>query len=155
MSGRYFDELAEGEFFVHTPSRTITETDNLLFCALSMNPQPLHLDAEFAATTEHGRPIVNGAFTLALTLGLSVHNLSLGTTLGNLGFGEIRYLKPVFVGDTITSESEVRSCRPSRSRPGAGIVEFNHQARNQHGDVVLTCIQSSLLMARPTGPSTA
>ncbi len=153
MTGRYFDEIVVGEVFVHTPSRTVTETDNVMFCALSMNPQPLHLDAEFAATTEHRRPVVNGMFTLALTLGLSVHDLSLGTTLGNLGFGEIKYLRPVFAGDTITAESEVRSCRASRSRPGAGIVEFEHRARNQHGDVVLSCIRQGLMISRPKEPA--
>lgn len=149
MTGRYLEEFREGETFVHEPSRTITESDNVLFCSLTMNPQPLHLDHAFAAATEHGQPLVNGIFTLGLVLGLSVHDTTLGTTLGNLGFGELRYDGPVYVGDTITAETTVLSVRRSRSRPDRGIVEFEHRGRNQRGETILTCRRSGMMMVRP------
>src|SRR3954454_16750251 len=117
MPGRYFEEYEVGETIVHQPSRTVTDADNVLFCALSMNPQPLHLDAEFAKTTIHGRQAVNGIFTLALVLGLTVYDTTLGTTAGNLGYSEITYPAPVFLGDTLTSQTTVLAKRESKSRP--------------------------------------
>lgn len=148
MAGRYLEEFAVGDVYVHVPSRTVTETDNVLFSTMTMNPQPLHLDAEFAATTEHGRPVVNGLFTLALMMGLTVHDTTLGTTLGNLGFSGIDYHRPVFTGDTLTAETEVISVRPSRSKPDRGVVEFEHRARNQHGELLITCRRAGMLLKK-------
>ena len=145
--GRTYEEMEVGQVFVHTPSRTITETDNVLFCTMTMNPQPLHLDHDFAATTIHGRPVVNGIFTLGLVLGLSVHDTTLGTTLGNLGFEEIAFPAPVFVGDTITAETSIVSKRLSKSRPGTGVVGFEHRGRNGEGAIVLTCRRNGLIVA--------
>lgn len=149
MAGRYYEDLAVGEVIVHEPSRTVTEYDNVLFCSMTMNPQPLHLDHEFARSTPHGKPVVNGIFTLALTLGLSVQQTTLGTTLGNLGFSTIEYPAAVFAGDTLTAETETIAKRVSASRPDAGIVEFEHRCRNQKGTIVLTCRRSGLMMRRP------
>jgi acyl dehydratase len=145
--GRTYEEMAVGQEFVHTPSRTVTETDNVMFCSMTMNPQPLHLDHDFAGTTMHGRPVVNGIFTLGLVLGLSVHDTTLGTTLGNLGFEEIDFPAPVFVGDTITAETLIVSKRLSKSRPGTGVVAFEHRGRNGDGVIVLTCRRNGLIVA--------
>lgn len=148
MAGRYFEEFRVGEVFVHEPSRTVTEADNVIFSTMSMNPQPLHLDAHFAATTMHGRPVVNGMFTFALMMGLTVHDTTLGTTLGNLGFESVRFHAPVFAGDTLTAETEVLETRESTSRPGTGIVTFEHRARNQRGELLITCRRAGLMMSR-------
>lgn len=149
MSGKYFDELSVGDIFEHRPGRTVTETDNLLFSALSMNPQPLHLDAEFARETEFGQRLVNSLFTLALTVGLSVSDTTLGTTVGNLGFENVRFPKPVFIGDTLYAQTEVLALRPSKSRPGQGIVTFEHRAHNQRGETVIQCQRAALMLRRP------
>lgn len=149
MAGRYFEEFAVGDVYVHAPSRTVTETDNVLFSTMTMNPQPLHLDAEFARTTEHGRPVVNGLFTLALMMGLTVHDTTLGTTLGNLGFSSLDYHRPVFVGDTLTAETEVIAVRPSASKPDRGVVEFEHRARNQRGELLITCRRAGMMLRGP------
>ena len=149
MPGKYFDELAVGHVFRHEPGRTVTETDNLLFSALSMNPQPLHLDAEFARATEFGQRLVNSLFTLALGVGLSVSDTTLGTTVGNLGFEKVEFPKPVFIGDTLRAETEVLALRPSRSRPGQGIATFEHRAHNQRGELVLRCQRAALMLKRP------
>ena len=148
MAGRYYEELDVGLVLVHEPSRTVTETDNVLFSSLTMNPQPLHLDHEFARTSEFGQPLVNGLFTLGLMMGLTVQDTTLGTTGGNLGFEQIAYTGPVFVGDTLTAETEVISKRESRSRPASGIVEFEHRCRKQDGSVVLTCRRFGLMAKR-------
>ncbi|MFI7679128.1 MaoC family dehydratase [Actinophytocola sp. NPDC049390] len=148
MTGRHFEEFAVGDVYVHVPSRTVTETDNVLFSTMTMNPQPLHLDAEFARTTEHGRPVVNGMFTLALMMGLTVHDTTLGTTLGNLGFSSIDFHRPVFAGDTLTAETEVVGVRPSRSKPDRGIVEFEHRARNQRGELLITCRRAGMILRK-------
>ena len=149
MPGKYFDELAVGHVFRHEPGRTVTETDNLLFSALSMNPQPLHLDAEFARATEFGQRLVNSLFTLALGVGLSVSDTTLGTTVGNLGFEKVEFPKPVFIGDTLRAETEVLALRPSRSRPGQGVATFEHRAHNQRGELVLRCQRAALMLKRP------
>jgi acyl dehydratase len=149
MSGKYFDELAVGHVFRHEPGRTVTETDNLLFSALSMNPQPLHLDAEFARGTEFGQRLVNSLFTLALGVGLSVSDTTLGTTIGNLGFEKVEFPKPVFIGDTLRAETEVLALRESRSRPGQGIATFEHRAHNQRGELVMRCQRAALMRKRP------
>jgi acyl dehydratase len=150
MAGRYYEQFEIGETIVHEPSRTVTEADNMLFCALTMNPQPLHLDAEFAKTTEYGQQVVNGLFTLGLTLGLTVYDTTLGTTAGVLAYNEITYHGPVFIGDTLTSETEILGKRESKSRPEWGIVEFEHRARKQDGSVVLT-VKRLGMMKRQAG----
>jgi acyl dehydratase len=149
VTGKYFEELEPGAVFKHQPGRTVTETDNLLFSVLSMNPQPLHLDAEFARGTEFGQRLVNSLFTLSTLVGLSVADLTLGTTVGNLGFEKVEFPKPVFIGDTLYAETEVVSKRESRSRPGQGIVCFEHRARNQRGELVARCVRNALMLGRP------
>ncbi|MDZ7727223.1 MAG: MaoC family dehydratase [Dehalococcoidia bacterium] len=149
MSGKYFEELEVGTLFTHQPGRTVTETDNLLFTTLTMNPQPLHLDAEFAGGTQHGRVLVNSIFTLGLVVGLSVGDTTLGTTIGNLGFDETTFPNPVFIGDTITAYSEVVDRRESNSRPDRGIVTFEHRGINQRGEVVVRCRRGAMMMRRP------
>lgn len=147
--GRYFDELAPGQVYQHRPGRTVGEADNTLFSTLTMNPQSLHLDAAYSAGTEFGQRLVNSLFTLATLVGLSVNDLTQATTVANLGFGEVRFPKPVFHGDTLYAETEVMSVRESRSRPDAGIVEFEHRARNQHGDVVAIARRHALMKRAP------
>lgn len=143
--GRYYDELEPGDLFRHTPGRTITEADNTLFTTLTMNTQSLHLDAEAAAHSEFGQRLVNSLMTLAVAAGLSVGDTTEGTTIANLGFGEIAFPRPVFIGDTLYAETEVIDKRPSASRPGQGIVTFEHRAKNQHGDVVCTARRAALV----------
>ena len=123
----YYEEFEIGARYDHQPGRTVTEADNLLFTTLSMNPQPLHLDAEFAAKSQFGRILVNSMFTLATVIGLSVGDTTLGTTVGNLGFDETRFPNPVFIGDTITSSTVIQAKRESKSRPDWGIVTFEHE----------------------------
>ncbi|MBM4269625.1 MAG: MaoC family dehydratase [Deltaproteobacteria bacterium] len=149
MAGKYFEDLPVGAVFVHQPSRTVTETDNLLITTLTMNTQPLHLDAEFAGKTEFGKILVNSMFTLPLVVGLSVYDTTLGTTIGNLGFEKIEFPKPVFIGDTITSETHVLEARRSKSRPDTGIVLFEHVGRNQRGEVVCRARRNAMMKARP------
>jgi acyl dehydratase len=149
MPGRYYEQYEVGVTLRHEPSRTVTETDNLLFSALSMNPQPLHLDAEFAKTTEFGQQVVNGLFTMAVVLGLTVYDTTLGTTAGNLSYEEVAHLAPVFIGDTLTSETEVLSKRESKSRPGWGIVEFEPRGFKQDGTIVLRVRRHGMIMKTP------
>jgi len=149
MAGLWFDELAEGMVIDAEWTRTVTEADNVLFCSMTMNVQPLHLDAEFAKATEFGRPLVNSLFTLGLMIGMSVHNLTMGTTVANLGMTEVAFPAPVFAGDTIRTRTTVVVARPSRSRPAAGIVTFRHQAFNQAGTLVATCDRQALMRRRP------
>lgn len=149
MAGLYFDQFEVGHVFHHATTRTVTETDNLLATVLSMNPQPLHLDYEFAAQTEFKKPLVNSLFTLALVIGLSVQETTLGTTIGNLGMREVGFPKPVFAGDTIHVETTVVSTRASQSRPNAGIVEFEHRGINQRGEVVCVCLRSAFMKRAP------
>ncbi|XOV83032.1 MAG: MaoC family dehydratase [bacterium] len=150
MPGKYFEELEVGDEFTHQPSRTVTETDNLLFSALTLNPQPLHLDAEFAGKSIHGQILVNSIFTLGLVVGLSVGDTTLGTTLGNLGFDKTTFPNPVFIGDTLTAHSRVVDKRASSSKPDRGIVTFEHTATNQRGEVVCSCIRGAMMMKQPT-----
>ena len=146
MAGKYFEELTVGLTFRHQPGRTVTETDNLLFTALTLNPQPLHLDADFASTTQHGQILVNSIFTLGLVVGLSVGDTTLGTTIGNLGFEETTFPAPVFIGDTITAETEVVDRRESRSKPDRGIVTFEHRGLNQRGEVVCRTRRTGMML---------
>ncbi len=152
MAGKYFEELEVGTTFVHQPSRTVTETDNLLFTTLTHNTQPLHLDAEFAARQQYGQILVNSLYTLALVVGLSVTDTTLGTTIGNLGFEETSFPAPVFIGDTLTVETEVVAARASKSRPDRGIVTFEHRAHNQRGELVCRSRRPALMMRRPPRP---
>ena len=153
MAGLYFDELAIGQKFQHPIRRTITETDNVWFSAITHNPAQLHLDEEYCRTeTEFGQRIVNSAFTLGLMVGISVGETTLGTAIANLGWDEVRFPKPLFHGDTIRVESEVAELRESKSRPNAGIVTFIHRAFNQHGDLVAHCRRSGLQRKRPVAP---
>jgi acyl dehydratase len=149
MAGKYFEELEVGLTFTHQPSRTVTETDNLLFTALTLNPQPLHLDAEFARSTQHGQILVNSIFTLGLIVGLSVGDTTLGTTLGNLGFDKTTFPNPVFIGDTITATTRVVSKRESSSKADRGVVTFEHQGTNQRGEVVCLCLRGAMMLRRP------
>ncbi len=149
MAGKYFEELVVGRTFEHEPGRTVTETDNLLFTALTLNPQPLHLDAEFARSTQHGQILVNSLFTLALVVGLSVGDTTLGTTIGNLGFDKTTFPNPVFLGDTIRVTTTVVDRRESRSRPDRGIVTFEHVGTNQRGEVVCSCLRGAMMMRQP------
>jgi acyl dehydratase len=155
MPGKYFEEFTVGEVFRHQPGRTITEMDNVLFTCLTMNPQPLHLDAEFARSTEFGQRLVNSILTLGIMVGLSVGDTTLGTTVANLGFDKTEFPKPVFHGDTIYAETEVVEKRESRSRPDAGIVWFEHRARNQRGEIVARCRRAALMKKKGAGPTSA
>ena len=146
MSGKYFEELEVGLTFEHEPGRTVTETDNLLFTALTQNPQPLHLDAEFARQSIHGRILVNSIFTLGLVVGLSVAD----TTLGNLGFDRTTFPHPVFIGDTVRVASKVTDRRASRTKPDRGIVTFEHTGTNQRGEIVCTCSRGAMMMRKQT-----
>ena len=145
MSGRYFEEWTIGDHIRHQPRRTVTEADNLLISALTHNPQPLHLDAEYASGTEFGQIVVNGTFTFALMIGLSVGDTTLGTLIANLGYDKVRMPQPVFIGDTLGAETEVIALRDSNSRPEAGVVTFAHRLANQRGIVVCTCERTALI----------
>lgn len=145
MSGRYFEEWTIGDRVVHQPRRTVTESDNLLISTLTHNPQPLHLDAEYAAGTEFGQIVVNGTFTFALMVGLSVGDTTLGTLIANLGYDRLVMPKPVFLGDTLRATSEVIALKESKSRPNAGIVTFLHECLNQRDEVVCRCERAALL----------
>ena len=151
MAGLWFEDLTEGKVVDAEWSRTVTESDNVMFCGLTMNVQKLHLDAEFAAGTPYGKPLVNSIFTLGLMIGMSVHNLTDGTTLGNLGMTETVFPNPVFAGDTIRTTTTILAARASKSRPDAGIVTFRHEAHNQRGQVVARCDRQALMMRRPKG----
>ena len=129
----------------------MTEADNLFFCALTMNPQPLHLDAQFAAETQFGERLVNSIFTLGLVIGLSVGETTLGTTIGNLGFDEVEFPNPVFIGDTINAATEIVAKRESRSKSDRGIVTLEHRGLNQRGDVVCHCVRLGMMMRRDGG----
>ena len=149
MAGLWFEELPEGRVIDAEWGRTVTEADNVLFCSMTMNVQRLHLDAAFAAETEFGRPLVNSLFTLGLMVGMSVHNLTQGTTIANLGMTDVVFPAPVFAGDTLSVRTTVVVARPSRSRPEAGIVTFRHEAINQNGVAVARCDRQALMRRRP------
>ena len=150
MAGLYFEEFQVGQVFRHAIRRTLTEADNVFFSALTHNPAPLHLDEEYMRTqSEFGRRIVNSAFTLGLMVGISVNDTTLGTTVANLGWDEVRFPQPVFHGDTLRIETEVLELRDSRSRPRNGIVIFAHRAYNQSGVLVASCKRSALMLRKP------
>ena len=149
MAGRYFDEWQVGDRIEHPITRTVTETDNLLISTLTHNPQPLHLDAEYAGRTEFGQIVVNGTFTFALMVGLSVGDTTLGTLVANLGYDKVRMPKPVFIGDTLRAETEVIALKDSNSRPDAGIVTFEHRMLNQRDELVCVCERTALMLRKP------
>ncbi len=150
MAGRHFEDWTIGDRIAHEIRRTVTETDNLLFSTMTHNPQPLHIDAEAAKASEFGQILVNGTFTFALMIGLSVGDTTLGTLVANLGYDKLVMPKPVFIGDTMRAETEIADLRDSRSRPTAGIVTFQHELINQRGEVVCRCLRTALVQRRPT-----
>jgi acyl dehydratase len=145
MAGKHFDEWVIGEKIEHDIRRTVTETDNLLFSAMTYNPQPLHIDAEFAKNSEFGQILVNGTFTFALMAGLSVGDTTLGTLVANLGYDKLVMPKPVFIGDTLRATTEIVELKESKSRPNAGIVTFKHEMLNQRGEIVCQCLRMALI----------
>jgi len=150
MPGLYFEEFAVGRTFRHPIRRTVTEADNVFFSALTHNPAALHLDEDYCREhTEFGTRVVNSCFTLGLMVGISVGETTLGTTVANLGWDEVRFPKPVFHGDTLHVESEVLEIRESKSRPDNGIVVFAHRAFNQKNEIVATCKRSALMLRKP------
>ena len=149
MAGLYFEEFEVGQRFEHLVRRTVTETDNLLFSALTMNPAALHLDAEYSKRTPYGERVVNSVFTLGLLVGLSVYDTTYGTTLGNLGWEEVRFPRPVLIGDTLRAATAVVGKRESQSRQDSGIVVFEHRAFNQRDEEVASCRRVALMMKRP------
>ena len=153
MAGLYFEEFTVGQQFQHQIRRTVTETDNVLFSALTHNPAALHLDEEYCKGTEFGQRIVNSVFTLGLMVGISVGDTTLGTTVANLGWDAVRFPKPLFHGDTVRVESTVKSLRDSRSRPSNGIVVFEHRAYNQRSELVAVCERTALMLRSPDKPN--
>jgi len=151
MAGLWFEDFSVGQLFDHPLRRTVTETDNLLMSTLTHNPAPLHLDAEFMKGSEYGRVLVNSCFTLGLMVGISVNDTTQGTAIANLGWDEVRFPAPVFIGDTLRIVTEVLHLRKSNSRPGQGIVSFAHRAYNQNGVLVAHCRRASLQKMRPEG----
>ena len=149
MAGLYFEEFSSGQEFVHPWSRTVTEMDNTMFSLLTMNPQPLHLDAHFAAGTEWGQRLFNSLYTLGILVGMTVNDTTLGTTVANLGMSDVRFPKPVFHGDTLKARTRVLSVRPSQSRPDVGLVEFEHTATNQRDEVVAVCRRTAMMRRKP------
>ncbi|NNN08759.1 MAG: MaoC family dehydratase [Acidimicrobiaceae bacterium] len=147
--GMWLEEFTVGTLYRHRPGRTVTEADNVIFSTLTMNPQPLHLDAAWSAGQFFGQRLVNSLFTLSTMVGLSINQLTLGTLVANLGFRDVTFPQPVFIGDTLYVESLVESVRPSHSRPGEGVVEVEHIARNQDGAVVARCHRAMLVLCRP------
>lgn len=147
--GRWYEELEVGIVISHALTRTITEADNVSFSTMTMNPARLHLDAEYAANTEFGRPLVNSLLTLGLLVGITVLETTHGTTIANLGFQEVTFPLPVFAGDTLHAETEVRAARVSRSRTDAGIVTFEHRGFNQRDELVCRATRDALMHRAP------
>lgn len=149
MPGLYLEEFFEGQEFAHALRRTVTEADNMLFSNMTLNPQPLHIDFDFAAKSEWGRPLVNSLFTLGLMIGISVNDTTIGTTIGNLGMTDVTFPHPLFHGDTVHVKTRVLSVRPSKSKPDRGIVEFEHLAMNQSDVLVARCVRQAMMKKRP------
>lgn len=150
MRGLWFEEFEVGRVFQHTIRRTVTEADNVLFSCMTHNPQPLHIDFDFAEkNSQFGKPLVNSLFTLGLMIGISVNDTTIGTTIANLGMTDVKFPKPVFHGDTIRVETEVLSRRESNSRPDAGIVDLEHRAFNQHDELVGICKRQAFMRKNP------
>lgn len=152
MAGRYFEQFVVGEVIRHEVRKTVTEADNLLFCALTYNPAAIHIDYDYCEReTEFGKPLVNSIYTLGLMVGVSVQDTTLGTTIANLGWDAVTFPRPVFIGDTLRAETEVVAVRPSKSRPDCGIVTFEHRATNQRGELVASCKRMALMKRLPAG----
>lgn len=150
-SGRWLEELQPGMVIQHALRRTITEADNVLFTSVTMNPAWLHLDFDYAENeTEFGQPLVNSMLTLAMVIGISVHETTLGTTVANLGFKEITFPAPMFHRDTLRVETEVLAARRSSSRPNQGVVTFEHRGFNQHGTLTVRAVRDALMLAQPS-----
>jgi acyl dehydratase len=149
-TGKWFEELEPGLVIPHAIRRTVTEADNVLFTSITMNPAWLHLDFDYAENeTEFGRPLVNSMLTIAMVIGISVHETTLGTTVANLGFSEVVFPAPLFHGDTLRVETEVTAARESKSRPTQGVVTFEHRAFNQHDALVCRAVRDALMLKRP------
>lgn len=149
MAGLYLEDFKPGLVVKHTLRKTVTESDNVLFSVMTLNPQPLHIDFDFAEKSEWGKPLVNSLFTLGLMIGISVHDTTLGTTIANLGMRETSFPHPLFHGDTVRVETEVKSARESKSKPDRGIVEFEHRAYNQDDVLVAHCLRQAMILKRP------
>jgi len=150
MAGYYFEELDVGRKIEHELRRTVTEMDNMLFSNMTLNPQPLHIDRHFCETeTEWGEPLMNSLFTLGLMIGISVSETTIGTTIANLGMTDVRFPHPLFQGDTVHVTTEIVEKRESKSRPDAGIVEFEHKAFNQNDELVAICRRQAFMRKKP------
>jgi acyl dehydratase len=150
MAGLYFEQFTVGQKFVHEIRKTVTEADNLLFCALTYNPAAIHIDYDYCEReTDYGKPLVNSIYTLGLMVGLTVQDTTLGTTIANLGWDEVTFPKPVFLGDTLRAETEVVELRDSKSRSDCGIVTFRQIAINQRNEVVASCKRAALMKRKP------
>jgi acyl dehydratase len=149
MGGLYLEEFKVGQVVKHSITRTVTESDNVLFSVMTMNPQPLHIDFDFASKTEWGKPLVNSLFTLGLMIGISVHDTTLGTTIANLGMTDTTFPAPLFHGDTVRVETEILSVRESKSKADRGIVEMEHRAYNQNGVLVARCVRQAMIRKKP------
>ena len=148
--GLYFEDFSVGQVFRHRLTRTVTQMDNMLFSNMTLNPQPLHIDRHFCEQeTEWGQPLMNSLFTLGLMIGMSVSDLTVGTTIANLGMTEVKFPHPLFEGDTVHASTEIIGKRESKSRPGAGIVEFHHRAYNQDNKLVAECRRQAFMRMRP------
>ncbi len=151
MAGLYFEEFEVGKVYEHELRRTVTEMDNMLFSNMTLNPQPLHIDRHFCETeTEWGQPLMNSLFTLGLLIGISVNDLTMGTTIANLGMTDVKFPHPMFQGDTLRAATEIVSKRESKSRPDAGIVDMMHRGYNQEGVLVAECLRQAFMRKRPS-----
>ena len=150
MAGLYLEEFEVGQVIRHTLTRSVTESDNVQFSMMTMNPQPLHIDFDYAAKSEWGKPLMNSLFTLGLMIGISVHDTTLGTIVANLGMSEVAFPHPLFHGDTVRVETEIKGIRESKSKPDRGVVEMEHRAYNQNGDLVARCLRQTMIYKRPT-----
>lgn len=150
MPGRWYDQFEIGEIIDHEIRRTVTESDNVMFSTMTMNPAAIHLDYDYCARTEFGKPLVNSCFTLGLVVGLTIADTTLGTTVGNLGFEDVKFPRPVFYGDTLRAQTEIAAKRESKSRPTQGVVTFIHRGLNQRGEIVCEARRLALMMKKPT-----
>lgn len=149
MAGLYLEEFEVGQVIRHQLTRSVTEGDNMQFSMMTMNPQPLHIDFDYAAKSEWGRPLVNSLFTLGLMIGISVHDTTLGTIVANLGMTDVAFPHPLFHGDTVRVETEIKGVRESKSKPDRGVVEMEHRAYNQNGNLVARCLRQTMVQKRP------
>lgn len=149
MAGKYYDDLTVGQRIRHEVGRTLAEYDNILFSTLTMNPSPLHINADYMSRSEYGKPLINGIFTLGVVVGITVQDLTAGTIIANLGYEQVRHPKPMFAGDTLYVETEVLEKRESKSRPDAGVVKLKHFGRNQDGEICVEATRSVLFLKRP------